>query len=123
MSTSNIPILRSIIEIPTGGVSASPCKVFFINKVHQMDMKWGTQSAIPLEDPLYDIFMHVMLHGSMSVSVDDSRKFMLKMVGFQKSFYAESQTEEEDRQQQILCRKIQRNYFITRERLYFKTLR
>ena len=92
LSTSNIPILRSIIEIPTGGVSAFPCKVFFINKVHQMDMKWGTQSAIPLEDPLYDIFMHVMLHGSMSVSVDDSRKFMLKMVGFQKSFYAESQT-------------------------------
>ena len=72
LSTSNIPILRSIIEIPTGGVSAFPCKVFFINKVHQMDMKWGTQSAIPLEDPLYDIFMHVMLHGSMSVSLQQA---------------------------------------------------
>lgn len=88
LSTSNIPILRNIIEIPTGGETPFPCKVFFINKVHQMDMKWGTQSAVPLEDPLYDIFMHVMLHGSISVSVDESRKFMLKMVGFRDRFDA-----------------------------------
>ena len=88
LSTSNIPLLRNIIEIPTGGETPFPCKVFFINKVHQMDMKWGTQSAIPLEDPLYDIFMHVMLHGSISVSVDESRKFLLKMVGFRDRFDA-----------------------------------
>ncbi|XCP84527.1 SPFH domain-containing protein [Roseburia hominis] len=88
LSTSNIPLLRNIIEIPTGGATPFPCKVFFINKVHQMDMKWGTQSSIPLEDPLYDIFMHVMLHGSISISVDESRKFMLKMVGFRDRFDA-----------------------------------
>lgn len=88
LSTSNIPLLRNIIEIPTGGETPFPCKVFFINKVHQMDMKWGTQSAIPMEDPLYDIFMHVMLHGSISVSVDESRKFLLKMVGFRDRFDA-----------------------------------
>lgn len=88
LSTNNIPILRSIIEIPTGGVTPFPCKVFFINKVHQMDIKWGTQSAIPMEDPLYDIFMHVMLHGSISVSVEESRKFLLKMVGFRDRFDA-----------------------------------
>lgn len=90
LSTSNIPLLRNLVEIPTGGKTPFPCKVFFINKVHQMDMKWGTQSAIPLEDPLYDIFMHVMLHGSMSVSVDNSRKFMLKLVGFGDRFNAEA---------------------------------
>ena len=88
LSTSNIPLLRNIIEIPTGGKTPFPCKVFFINRVHQMDMKWGTQSAIPMEDPLYDIFMHVMLHGSISVSVDESRKFILKMVGFRDRFDA-----------------------------------
>lgn len=90
LSTSNIPLLRKIVEIPTGGKTPFPCKVFFINKVHQMDMKWGTQSAIPLEDPLYDIFMHVMLHGSMSISVDNSRKFMLKLVGFGDRFSPEA---------------------------------
>lgn len=47
-----------------------------------MDLLWGTQGPIALEDPLYDTFMHVMANGSMSVSVENSRKFMLKIVGF-----------------------------------------
>lgn len=86
LSVPNIPIARSLIEIPTGGKTSFPCKVFFINKVHQMDLLWGTQGPIALQDPLYDIFMHVMANGSMSISVDDSRKFVLKMVGFRDNF-------------------------------------
>lgn len=86
LSVPNIPLARKLIEIPTGGESPFPCKVFFINKVHQMDLLWGTQGPIALEDPLYDIFMHVMANGSMSVSVNESRKFMLKMVGFRDRF-------------------------------------
>ena len=86
LSVPNIPILSKFVNIPTGGETPFPCKVFFINKVHQMDLLWGTQSPIALEDPLYDIFLHVMLHGSMSVSVEDSRKFMLKLVGFRGTF-------------------------------------
>ncbi len=86
LSVPNIPIARSLIEIPTGGNSPFPCKVFFINKVHAMDLLWGTQGPIALEDPLYDIFMHVMANGSMSISVENSRKFMLKIVGFRDRF-------------------------------------
>ena len=86
LSVPNIPIARTLIEIPTGGNSPFPCKVFFINKVHAMDLLWGTQGPIALEDPLYDIFMHVMANGSMSVSVENSRKFMLKIVGFRDHF-------------------------------------
>ena len=89
LSVPNIPLLRKIIEIPTGGNSPFPCKVFYINKVHQMDLLWGTQGPITLEDPLYDIFMHVMANGSMSISVGNSRKFMLKMVGFRDNFTSE----------------------------------
>ena len=88
LSVPNIPIARKLIEIPTGGNSPFPCKVFFINKVHQMDMLWGTQGPIALEDPLYDIFMHVMANGSMTISVENSRKFMLKAVGFRDRFDA-----------------------------------
>ena len=86
LSVPNIPLARKLIEIPTGGNSPFPCKVFFINKVHAMDLLWGTQGPIALEDPLYDIFMHVMAHGSMSISVENSRKFMLKIVGFRDNF-------------------------------------
>ena len=52
LSVPNIPIARTLIEIPTGGNSPFPCKVFFINKVHAMDLLWGTQGPIALEDPL-----------------------------------------------------------------------
>lgn len=90
LSTPNTPLLRRIVSLPTGGETPFPCKVFYINKVHQMDLLWGTQGPIALEDPLYDIFMHVMLRGSMSISVEDSRKFLLKIVGFRGSFDADT---------------------------------
>ena len=51
-----------------------------------MDLLWGTQGAITLDDPLYDIFLHVMLHGSMTFSVADTRKFLVKLVGFRNVF-------------------------------------
>ena len=86
LTTPNIPLARKLIEIPTDGQSPFSCKVFFINKVHQMDLLWGTFGPIALEDPLYDIFMHVMSNGSMSISVAESRKFMLKLVGFRDGF-------------------------------------
>ena len=88
LSVPNIPIARKLIEIPTGGNTPFPCKIFFINKVHQMDLLWGTDGPIDLEDPLYDIFLHVMSHGSISFSVDNSRKFLLKIVGFRDKFDA-----------------------------------
>ena len=86
LSVPNIPLVKKIISIPTGGVSPFPCKVFYITQVHQMDLLWGTQGAITLDDPLYDIFLHVMLHGSMTFSIVDSRKFLVKLVGFRNVF-------------------------------------
>ena len=86
LNVPNIPLVNKILSIPTGGANPFPCKVFYINKVHHLDLLWGTQGAIALEDPDYQIFLHVMLHGSVAISVGDSRKFMLKLVGFRKSF-------------------------------------
>lgn len=78
----NIPIAKKFIKLPFDNKNPFPCKVFFINMVHQMDVLWGTEGPIPLTDPFYDIFLHVMAHGSMTLSVADSRKFLLKVVGF-----------------------------------------
>ncbi len=88
LSVPNIPIAKKIINIPTGGTSPFPCKVFYISQVHQMDMLWGTRGPITLDDPLYDIFLHVMLHGSMTFSISDSRKFLVKFAGFRERFTA-----------------------------------
>lgn len=89
LTVPNIPLVRRIINIPTGGTSPFPCKVFYVNQVHQMDMLWGSRGAITLDDPLYDIFLHVMLHGSLTFSIVDSRKFLIKQVGFRSRYTSE----------------------------------
>jgi len=86
LETPNIPLVKRIINIPTSGQTSFPCKVFFINKVHQMDMTWGIPGEITLNDPVYDIFLHVGLCGNLNLVVRDSRKFLLKITGFRDSF-------------------------------------
>lgn len=89
LRASNLPYLSRIISIPADDESPFPCKVYYVNKVHQMDLLWGTKDAIPLEDPLYSIFMHVMIHGSLSYSITDSRKFVLKLCGLRDRYTPE----------------------------------
>ncbi len=89
LSLPNIPIARKLIEIPTGGQSPFNCKVFFINKVHQMNLRWGLINQFTLEDPIYDILLHVSANGSINLSVKDSRKFILKCVGLGDQFKSE----------------------------------
>jgi len=89
LSLPNIPIANKITSIPTGGVNPFPCKIFYVNKVHHLDLMWGTQGPIAVEDPDYQIFLHVMLHGTVAISVGDTRKFLLKLVGFRKEFQPE----------------------------------
>ncbi|MCD8361678.1 MAG: SPFH domain-containing protein [Lachnospiraceae bacterium] len=89
LETSNIPIAQRLINIPTDGVSSFPCKVFFINIVHQMDITWGIPGEIAINDPVYNIFLHVGMCGSMNFKVAESRKFLLKLAGFRDEFRAE----------------------------------
>ncbi len=83
--TQNIPMLKAQYEKLTTK-NPFPCKVYFINKVHQLELKWGTQGAIAVDDPVYNIFLHVGCCGTMSIRVADSRKFLLKFVGNKETF-------------------------------------
>lgn len=91
LETPNIPLVKRIINLPIeDGKTPFPCKVFYINKVHQMDLTWGIPGEITLNDPVYDIFLHVGMCGNMNFQIMDSRKFMLKMVGFRDQFDPET---------------------------------
>ena len=85
LTTQNIPMITKFYENLVDG-SPFPCKVYFINKVNQLELKWGTQGGITLNDPIYDIFLHVGCCGTMTVRIEDSRKFLLKFVGNKDSF-------------------------------------
>ncbi len=81
LETQNIPILRGLINIPTGGESAFHCEVYFINKTEQMAIRWGTDSKVQYVEPTYKFPISIGASGEMALSVDDSRKLLVKLVG------------------------------------------
>ena len=83
--TQNIPMLKEQFEKLTTS-TPFPVKVYFINKVHQLELKWGTQGPIMVDDPVYNIFLHVGCCGTMAIKISDSRKFLLKFVGNKETF-------------------------------------
>lgn len=82
LTTENYPFLTKLMSrLLTGGVSAYHCKVYYINKSHHLELKWGTSAPIRLIDPVWGIEVHVQARGSYSAVVKDGKKFFLKMVG------------------------------------------
>ncbi len=90
LSTENIPILRRFINIPTGGRSPFHCEVYFINKTHQMAIKWGTDSQVQYMDPTYKFPLQIGASGEMVLSVCDSKKLLVKVVGTEKTLTQDS---------------------------------
>jgi membrane protease subunit (stomatin/prohibitin family) len=53
LSTANMPLLSKVVNLPFGGESPFKAWVWFVNRVHSLDVKWGTVSPIQLQDPKY----------------------------------------------------------------------
>lgn len=82
LTTENYPFLTKFLsKFLTGGVSAYNCKVYYINKSHHLELKWGTGSAVRLIDPVWGIEVHVQARGAYTAVVKDGKKFFLKLVG------------------------------------------
>lgn len=81
LETQNIPLLRKLINIPTGGKTPFHCEVYFINKTTQMGIKWGTDSKVRFIDPLTGVPLQIGACGEMNLKVSDSRKLLIKLVG------------------------------------------
>ena len=81
LETKNIPLLRHFVNIPTGGVSPFHCEVYFINKTEQMAIRWGTDSKVQYIEPTYQFPLAIGASGEMTLSVADSKKLLLNLVG------------------------------------------
>ena len=81
LETQNLPLLNKIINIPTGGVSAFHCEVYFINKVDQMAITWGTDSKVQYMEPTYGFPIYIGAGGEMSLRVRDSKQLLIRLVG------------------------------------------
>jgi membrane protease subunit (stomatin/prohibitin family) len=81
LETKNIPILSKLVNLPFGGSSPFTAEVWYINKIHSLDIKWGTPTPIQIQDPKYDIFIPVSSFGQFGITITDSKKFLTKLVG------------------------------------------
>ncbi|MBE6406059.1 MAG: zinc-ribbon domain-containing protein [Lentisphaerae bacterium] len=86
LDTSNYPVLKSLVKVVTGGVSPFRAEVWFISKAFKLNIKWGTSGAISVEDPKYHIMLPIRGFGQYGLVVEDSRKFLLKMIGMVPAF-------------------------------------
>lgn len=81
LSTNNYPFISRIRNAFSGGISAFNCKVYFVRKSSSIEILWGTDTPIQLRDPVQMIATSVRARGSFKLSIDDSKKFLLKLVG------------------------------------------
>jgi Putative virion core protein (lumpy skin disease virus) len=86
LDTANIPFVQSIVNLPFGGRSPFTAEVWYVNKINSLDVKWGTASPLQLQDPKYNIIISARSYGQFGVQIEDSRKFLLKLIGTQPSF-------------------------------------
>lgn len=89
LETANIPILRKIKNIPTDGVTPFHCEVYFVNKVEQMAIRWGTDSKIQYMEPTYGFPLAIGANGEMSLRVQDSKRLLINLVGTERDLSQE----------------------------------
>ena len=93
LTTENLPGLRGVLGLPFGGKSPFSAEVWFVNKLTNLDVKWGTPDPIQLLDPRYKIMVQVRAFGQYGIRVTDSKRFLLKLVGTVSQFDVDTLSE------------------------------
>lgn len=93
LSTDNIPLLQGIINLPFGKKSPFSAEVWFINRAFALDVKWGTTTPIQVQDPKYGVFVPLRAFGQFGIQIEDSRRFLTKLVGTMPFFNSKTLTD------------------------------
>jgi len=81
LSTENYPFISRLRNVFTGGVSTFNCVVYFVRKAHSQEIVWGTPNPIQIRDNVLGMMTNVQSNGSFKVQIDNSAKFLEKMIG------------------------------------------
>ena len=89
LRTANIPLLRGLIKAPFGGETPFAAEIYYVNKAVNLDVKWGTNSPIPVLDPKFNVFLPVRAFGQFGIQVADSRAFVTQLSATNPQFTAD----------------------------------
>ena len=81
LTTENIPLLRTLINLPFGNKTPFSAEVYFLNTTLRLDINWGTTDPIQLLDPKFHVRMRVRAFGQMGVRVKDVRALFTQLIG------------------------------------------
>lgn len=81
LDTNNLPFLSSLANLPFGRKSPFTAEVYFVNRLTNLDIKWGTAVPVQLSDPVYHVAIPLRAFGQYGIAVEDGRLFMEKVVG------------------------------------------
>lgn len=93
IETENIPGVRKLVSLVTGGISPNHYEIYFINKAYSMNVYWGTTTPITVQDPVWQVPFRMRSHGQFAVRAEDSRQLIMKLVGTTSSFTQSTLTE------------------------------
>jgi membrane protease subunit (stomatin/prohibitin family) len=83
LSTGNLPLLNKIVNFPFGGKTPFTAEVWYVNKTVKRDMKWGTPGGIQIFDAATNYPVTVRSFGKWGFRVNDSRSFVMQLMGTQ----------------------------------------
>lgn len=81
LETENIPVLKKLYKMPTGGQSPFHAEIYFVNKAVLLGMRWGTDSRVNFIDPITGIPLAIGASGEANLQVSDARKLLIKLIG------------------------------------------
>lgn len=86
LDSKNYPFIRTLVGLPTGGVSPFACAVYYVNKVVSMGIDWGTDTPISIIDPVYHVPVDIRSYGDLSLRVENGQMLMERLVGQTQGF-------------------------------------
>lgn len=81
LTTGNLPILKSLINLPFGGKTPFSAEVYFVNISVKLDINWGTINPIQLIDPKYYVKLRVRSFGQMGLRILDAVTLFKEVIG------------------------------------------
>lgn len=80
ITTANIPLLVGLVRKVFSGDTPFTAECYFVNMTDFTDMRWGTPEPITLRDEVLRM-VRLRAHGTYSMAVDDSQRFVGQLVG------------------------------------------
>lgn len=81
LSTQNLPILKSIVNIPFWGKTPFSAEIYFLNTTVRLNINWGTTDPIQLIDPKYYVKLRIRAFGQMGLKVLDEITLFKELIG------------------------------------------